>query len=160
MKSRSNWIQRRSANPVNIVSFNPAFNESPNAARKISTEFIDIGWHVIIIIFELGARECALQTLQLLQGFGETGQGARGSLGIYGILRLALQPRSHGFNGAKFLKHRAMQSRDRLARRRQSRPAFCRARLLEFSFFLDWRGGSRARQAVQTVCLRQQLSGG
>ncbi|HTL63853.1 MAG TPA: hypothetical protein VL305_02560 [Pseudolabrys sp.] len=48
-----------------MASFSPAFNEDSNSSRKLSTEFIDIGWHVIII-FELGLWERALQTLQLL----------------------------------------------------------------------------------------------
>jgi hypothetical protein len=144
MKSRSNWIQGRSANSVNIASFSPALNESPNASRKLSTEFIDIGWHVIII-FELGIRERALQTLQLLQGFGETGEGARGSLGICGILRFALQPCPHRFDGAEVFKHRPMPPHDRLSRRRQSRLAFRGARLLRSGFrSLLWARG-RAR---------------
>jgi hypothetical protein len=70
MKSRSNRSQGRSASSVNIASFSPAFNEDSNSSRKLSTEFINIDWHVIII-FEPGLWECALQTLQFLQGFGE-----------------------------------------------------------------------------------------
>jgi len=99
---------------------NPAFNESSNASRKLSTEFVDVGGH-IIIVFELGLRESALQALQLLQGFGEAREGARGSLGICGVLWLAFQPCTHGFNDLEFLKHGAMQPHDRVAGQWQSR---------------------------------------
>ena len=90
-----------------MASFSPAFNEDSNSSRKLSTEFIDIDWHVIII-FELGLRERALQVLQLLQGFGEARERACRSLGINGVLGFAFQPCTHGFNGTEFLKYRAM----------------------------------------------------
>jgi len=49
-----------------------------------------------------------LQALQLLQGFGEARERACRSLGINGVLGLAFQPCTHGFNGTEFLKYRAM----------------------------------------------------
>jgi hypothetical protein len=137
MKSLSNRIQGRSGISHSIVSARPTVDERINTTRKFVTEFINVGGHVIII-FELSLRERALQTLQLLQGFGEAGERARGSLSINRILRLAFQPRTHGFNGTEFFKYRAMQPHDRVAGRRQSRLVssdVAGATLLRFSLF-------------------------
>jgi len=99
---------------LTIACVNPARDKFVNAARKVVTEFIDIGRHVMVgSIF----RGIALQSLQLLQGLCKAGYGSGGSLRIASAMRLAAYLRSQRFKRREFLEDGAIQAHNGVGKR-------------------------------------------
>ncbi len=94
------------------ASSDPARDDCVNAARKFITEFIDIGWHVIV--WSIGGNG-ALQALQLLQRVGKRGQSAGRTFGCNPALRFVLQAVPQRLDHGELVEHRTPQAGDKVA---------------------------------------------